>query len=118
MFFNRKHLAELGYGILGLHTLSLNTCHHYVKYFDETNSLVLFSTIKHNTVGVFKLMPTDYADFKLGKFALSTTKDSGITPSGAKIRRGNYIEVFGGGEIKNRKALKAYITQAEELAIN
>ena len=117
MFFNRKHLLEYGYKVMGIDTHSNKSCYHYVKYFDEHNSMVVFSTIHHNTVNVYFLTPEQYQDFHKGNFALSHDGNStGRTPSGYDTKITQMVKVFEGGEMKYKTQLKYHLDKAETLA--
>lgn len=117
MFFKRKNLLEYGYKIMGFDTHRNSSCYHYVKYFDNHNSMVLFSTIHYNIINVYFLTPEQYKDFHKGKFALSHDGNSnGRTPSGYDIKIVKLVKVFEGGEINRRKYLKEMLDVAEEIA--
>lgn len=117
MFFNRKHLLELEYKVMGLDFHSNQSCNHYVKYFPENNSMVVFSTIYNNRVMVYKLTKEQYDDFQVGKYALSENgKGHGNTPNGYPIKNYGLIVVFNGGALRNRIGLKKILASAEKIA--
>lgn len=117
MFFRRKHFIDFGYKVMGLDFGRNDTYNIYVKYFKELNSLVVCSTIHNNAVMVYRLTKEQYDDFILGKFALSHNGNGfGKTPSGHPIKNYGYINIFSGGELKNRKTLKKYLDQGEIIA--
>lgn len=117
MFFNRKHLLEFGYKVMGLDFHSNQTYNHYVKYFPENNSMVVFSTLHNNRVMIYKLTKEQYDAFQEGKYALSENGNGhGKTPTGYPIKNYGLTVVFAGGELKNRKALKTILDSAEKLA--
>jgi hypothetical protein len=117
MFFRRKHLVEFGYKVMGLDFGSNDTYNHYVKYFPEHNSMVVFSSIHNNRVLVYRLTKQQYDDFQEGKFALSHDgKGWGSTPSGYPIKNHGITTIFAGGDITRRKYLKEMLDVAEEMA--
>lgn len=117
MFFRRKHLLEFGYKVMGLDFGCNDTYNNYVKYFDEHNSIVVCSTIHNNRIMVYKLTPEQYKDFHTGKYALSHNgKGYGKTPTGYEIKNYGHRDIFPGGDLPNRKSLKAFLDIAEEIA--
>lgn len=117
MFFSRKHFIEFGYKVMGLDFGSNHSCNNYVKYFPKFNSMVVCSTIFNNSVMVYRLTKEQYNKFQKGDFALSHDGNGrGTTPTGHKVENYGYINVYSGGELKNRKELKKYLDSAEEIA--
>lgn len=117
MFFRRKHLIDFGYQVLGLDFGRNDTYNHYVKYFPEHNSMVVFSSLFNNSVLVYRLTKQQYEDFQKGKFALSHDgKGWGTTPSGYPVKNYGLTVIFAGGEISRRKNLKEMLDIAEEVA--
>lgn len=118
MFFNRKILVnEFNYQVMGLDFNNNHTYNNYVKYFDEYNSMVVFSTIFDNSILVYRLTPEQYKDFKDGKYALSHDgKGFGKTPTGYNVKNYGINKLFS-GSISRKKTLKEMLDIAEEIAI-
>lgn len=117
MFISRKHLIKLGYEVLGLDFGRNDTFNHYVKYFPEFNSMVVFSSLHNNRVLVYRLTKQQYQDFQEGKFALSHNgNEGGTTPTGYPIKNYGLTVVFHGGGISRIKYLKEMLDVAEEIA--
>lgn len=117
MFFRRKHLIEFGYKVMGLDFGSNQTLNHYVKYFPEHNSMVVFSTIYDNSVIVYELTKEQYDDFQDGKYALSHDgKGRGTTPSGYPVKNYGVKIIYAGGELSRIKYLKDILDVAEKIA--
>ena len=117
MFFNYGHLEPLGYKILGFGFSSKDSCNHYIKYFPNHNSIVVFSTIHYNRIIVYRLTEDQYHSFVKGDYALSHTGNGyGTTPSGAPIKNYGVNVLFEGGNITRYKKLKEMLSIAEDLA--
>lgn len=117
MFFNYGHLEPLGYKILGIGFSSKNTCNHYIKYFPNHNSIVVFSTIYNNRIVLYRLTEDQYHSFEKGEYALSHTgKGYGTTPCGVPIKNYGVNVLFEGGNITRYKKLKEMLSIAEDLA--
>lgn len=117
MFFRRKHLLELGYKVMGLDFGRNDTYNHYVKYYPEHNSMVVFSTLHNNSLLLYRLTKEQYADFQKGNFALShDNRGWGTTPAGYPIKNYGLTILFQGGEISRVKYLKNMLDIAEDLA--
>lgn len=114
MHFNKKHLAEFGYKHSGVLEPSLDALTKYVKEFPEHYGIVVFSTLSRNKIVAFRLTKEQYEGYKNGDFSLSVSGRLGKTPQGWDIKDYGRKEIFAGGEIKNRKTLKAYLDIAEE----
>jgi hypothetical protein len=117
MFFNRRHLENHGYEIIGLRMGGLDTCHHYSKKFEDRRTLVIFSTIYHNMVGVYKLTEKQWDSYIKGEVALSHSGEShGKTPCGHPIINVKTMRIIHTGEIKRQKRLKELLDIAERVA--
>lgn len=118
MFFNKIHLENLGYKVVGLRMGGLNVCHHYSKMFEDKRTLVIFSTIYDNIVRVYKLTEKQWESYQKGDVALSLSGNSHgwTTTSGHHIINAHQMKIIHTGELKRQKRLKELLDIAERVA--
>lgn len=110
MHFDFIFLKQQEFHILGLKTNNKHSCYTYAKYNDSNSSVIIFSTIRYNTLDVYFLKKEGYEKFKNNLAYLQSDR---FYSDNYELMESFHKVIFKGGNITRKAKLLDYLKEAE-----